>query len=271
MSALQHNRIHKLSPAAVFRVLIELGNEAKSELERLRQNGETEGWIKMVSFYGAPPNVDVARLLLHILVEDKNIFWDNKLGLYLFLNSRILRRITDTPSDTVGWEEAATYIMAAIQNRIQIYYDSGKWKIICSSEIRQVKEIRELIEQIQPTQGNIIYKNIITGSEITTGGNIHIGDINKINTLAAEQIQAFIDVNISLLNEGKLAQALIHIDKFSKPHFPEICQKANNLLNQLKNLEQSYSLGYLTHEMAQVTWHGLYNDSMILLEKLRPN
>jgi hypothetical protein len=73
-------------------------------------------------------------------------------------------------------EESAYYIMAAMRNRIQIHCENGVWAIACSTEIRQIREIRELIEKIVPPKSQIILKNAVINSVVNAGGDIHIGD-----------------------------------------------------------------------------------------------
>ena len=170
--SLQHRPITFLPPAAVFEALREMGRYARKQVENQHQTGQ---YTKMLYWQGATPSEEVARLLLHVVLEDNSLLLGSHLGFYLFSHGQILRNMTGPP-DTMGWEEAAYNIMAAMENRIQIHCDNGDWDVICSTEIRQIQIIRDLIKKIVPEKPQIVLKNTVVNSVINAGGNVHIGD-----------------------------------------------------------------------------------------------
>jgi TIR domain len=187
--SLEHHRITNLTAPAVFTVLRELGRYAYQYIELQKQEGE---WPpRMVSFEGAPPNEAVARLLLHVALEDKGILLSSNLSFYLFVHGNYLRNMAGSLADTTGWEDAAMYVMAFMQNRLQILYDNGIWEIIASTDIRRVKEIRDLIKQIQPVEAKVSWNNVVSGSTIALGDNVYIGDTHKIDALTGAKRKPF--------------------------------------------------------------------------------
>jgi hypothetical protein len=257
---MSHHRITALSTAAVFEALRNLTSSLSPQYK------SDSGSPRPISLSGAPPSADVARLLLHVALEDKGLLLNSQLSFYLFAHGHILRSMTGVPN-TSGFDTAATNLMAFMQNRIQLFYDNGVWEIICSTEIRQVKEIRDLVKKIQPEEAKVIWKNVIIGSTIHVGGDMTVGDVTKIvqHSATAAQTHAFVQAAIQLVHQGQLYQAIKYTLDFSKDTYPDLYKNVLTILPYLIHWNEQRGAGVLTEDEINMGWQGM---SKVMLDIL---
>lgn len=170
-----HRFINQLNEVQVFDLLRYVGSVA----QQFRPAGLSQLPRFPVDLAGAPPSVDIARLLLHVAWEEKNAI---QVTFHFYLNNHrkaLMDGMTQAGlPDYAGWNRAAEWILLSMNKQIQIAYENGLWDIECSLELREVPEIRELITAIKITQQQIQGKNIIINSKIIAGRDVHIGDVN---------------------------------------------------------------------------------------------
>jgi len=253
--SLIHHRIITLPSAAVFEALRNLGGIVRKKIDKLQRDA---GSPRPISLLGAPPSEDVARLLLHVALEDKGLLLNSLLNFYLFAHGSILHNMRGAPN-TTGWDVSATDIMTFMQNRIQIFYENGQWEIICSTEIRHVKEIRELIKKIQPEAPRVVWKNVVIGSTIQVGGNMTFGDTTYVSQIGAtlHQKQAFVEATTHLLQNGHLFQAITTTLAFSKDAYPDLYTSVLALLGYLYKWNEERKNGTMVETEANTGWQGM--------------
>lgn len=262
--SLQHARITRLPPQAVFEALLNLGGHAQEYVEKRRKAGIWPS--SLISFYGAPPSEKIARLLLHIAFEDKSLILNSHLGFYLYTYSQKLSNMAQ-PLNHEGWENAAMYVMAAMDNRIQIYYDDNKWDIICSTEIRQVKEIRDLIKSLEVQEVKTSWKNVIYGSTINAN-TVIVGDTIRVDALTNQQIKTFRNLIEQMLANGYLLQSLQALLDFSNTTFPEIYQNTQKLLGLLYVWQQKRVNSEMPEAQIEVYFRHIHMETLKLIQKL---
>ncbi len=168
-----HSFFAQLAPAAVFKILHYFGTNSCSP--GLTGLPDVAGKLS-----GAPPSVDIARLLLHLCWElqgrHKSVF-----SFYLFANRQALMNMNgDVSPDTTGWDTAATNLLYLMRHEVSIFYENGKWDIECAdAKLKLIPEIKKLLESLQPPEPQIHIsnsQNVIVGSDIQTGGSFIMAD-----------------------------------------------------------------------------------------------
>ena len=169
-----HSFFAQLAPAAVFQTLRYFGTITCSP--GLTGLPDIAGKLS-----GAPPSVDIARLLLHLSWElqgqHKSIF-----SFYLFANRQAFMNMNDDISpDTTGWDTAATNLLYLMKQEVNIFYENGKWDIECvAPKLKLIPEIKKLLERLKPSEPQIHIsnsQNVIVGSDIQIGGSLIMADL----------------------------------------------------------------------------------------------
>ena len=159
--------------------------------------------------------------------------------------------------------------MAAMDNRIQVYYDEDKWEIICSTEIRQVKEIRDLINTIKPNDVKTSWKNIIYGSSITAE-RVIVGDQINVNALTAQQIQAFATIVEAMIRQGLLLQAMQAVLGFTQFQFPSVHQATQQIMDEFHIWQRKRVGGELSEAELSHDWQHLNMQMLGVIQKIIP-
>lgn len=171
-----HRLIKQLSPFQVFELLKILG---KWSLEN-RKGGLNLPRFP-INLVGTPPNVKIARLILHSAAEEDVVL---KQFFRFFLSkehSNLLKGTESTKDiepDTKDWGANASWVLNYLHDKLLIEFKNQIWQVECMSElILGNPEVRELIQLIRIDTSKIQANLIVLDSNV---GKIVMGDETNV-------------------------------------------------------------------------------------------
>jgi|GEM_PF-6466391 len=262
-----HLFISSLAPAAVFDVLRYFGSTLNTGGRGVGLMRAQEPQIRVSD----PPNVEIGKLLLHFAWESQSRH-NSVFALYLFMNNRNLMKVPHAlTSDYTDWHVAANQILDKIRDEVNIFYHDNEWHVVCTnSKYRLVPQIELLLQQFESPKSifNISNnKNVLVNSDINAGKDIHIGDIERIQTradflptpamvLQAAQFSAQMRI---YLDGNKVEEAINAGLIYTQLLYPDAHEEITKIHLNLQHLSRQYNEGHISFSEAQIRWGQVKN------------
>lgn len=242
-----HRLIKMLTPVQVYRILDDLGKWAIEN----RKGGLNLPRFP-INLVGTPPNIKIARLLLHSAAEE-DIAMKSFFGFYLSnRHSKLMSEIPktqDVEPDTSNWGTNATWILIYLHDKLIIDFKNQVWQVECLSEmILGNPEVRELIQMIRIDTSKIQAKLVVWESNV---GKIVMGNetniYNQEKTKEEKQVNADKKKIIAEVEKGRTKEAIIALYLYLEEDKTE----QNNIIllkSRYENNMREYALGTRTQE-----------------------